>query len=475
MNSLSLKKVVRSNRNIIFNEEGSCLLYKWLGLVSLLFLFLPAWTLQGNPSYGKIFLEEVSNRDTILSSPYHTIESIHDYSQKPGWKANPEVVRSREQSSPEFLWKESDVADYELPDPLEKSDGSSITSVEHWPQQRTVLLNTFRENMYGRHPGLPEELSFEIIEEDESAMEGAATLRRVEIQSAHKGRTHRFELILFLPNRVSNPVPVFLLMNNRPPGNTDPTRQEKSGFWPAEQVIGRGYGIAAIQNSEMAPDDTEKFHEGVIKLFEGETAAGESPSGAWAAISAWGWGASRVMDYFETDDRVDCSKVAVLGHSRGGKASLWAGAEDQRFALVISNNSGSGGAALSKRRFGETVEAVNRFTHWFIPEFMHFNGQEDKLHFDQHMLVSLIAPRAVYIASADEDLWADPRGEFLSLVHASPVYGLWGYAPIDEDNMPSLDARIFSGPRGYHIRSGGHNLTPLDWQNFMDFADRLWR
>lgn len=404
----------------------------------------------------------------------HIYESIQDYSQKPGWEANPEVIKGREKSRPEYNWQEGNVPEYELPHPLSRPDGTFVTSLDQWLQHRTYILNTFREYMYGWRPGQPEELSFEITGEDPNAMEGAATLRRIEIKSTHNGRSHRFGLIIFLPNGISEPVPLFLLMNNRPQDNTDPTRQEKSGFWPAEEVIARGYGIAAIHNPELAPDDTGKFHEGVIRLFEGDAAAEKRPSNAWAAISAWGWGASRVMDYLETDNRVDCSKVAVLGHSRGGKASLWAGAEDQRFALVISNNSGCGGASLSKRWYGETVQAVNRFTHWFTPGFSQFNEQEEKLHFDQHMLVSLIAPRAVYIASADEDLWADPRGEFLSLVHASPVYGLWGYPSINEEDMPPLDAKILSGPRGYHIRSGGHNLTPLDWKNYMDFADRIW-
>src|SRR5699024_6426880 len=237
--------------------------------------------------------------------------------------------------------------------------------------------------------------------------------------SQHKGRSHEFELILFLPNDIQEPVPVFLLMNNRDPENTDPTREGKSGFWPAEEVIDRGYGIAAIQNDELAPDDEEHYHEEIIRLFEGEQAALDRDPDAWMSLAAWGWGASRVMDYFETTERVDTSKVALLGHSRGGKASLWAGAEDERFSLVISNNSGSGGAALSRRAFGETLRAVNRFNHWFTANYDAFEDREETLPFDQHMLISLIAPRAVYVASADEDLWADPRGEFLSLVHAS--------------------------------------------------------
>ena len=182
-------------------------------------------------------------------------------------------------------------------------------------------------------------------------MDGAATLRRVAITSRQGSRTHRFELTLFLPNNRSGAAPVFLLINNRPPSNTDPTRKEKSGFWPAEQMIARGYGIAAFHYAEIAPDDAKTYREGVIKFFD--EAADRATPYTWGALAAWGWGASRAMDYFETDSRVDKRHVAVVGHSRGGKAALWAGAEDERFAMVISNDSGEGGAALSRRNFGE--------------------------------------------------------------------------------------------------------------------------
>ncbi|MEX0778991.1 MAG: hypothetical protein WD491_10065 [Balneolales bacterium] len=391
------------------------------------------------------------------------------------WNADPEIISEREEQRPEHLWHENEVPSYRLPELLQTSDGSIVRSTEEWPQKRMETLELFRNYMYGRRPGSPDQLTFDIVEEDEAAMEGAATLRRINVQSAHQGRSHQFEVILFLPNEVSEPAPVFLLLNNRSKDNTDPTREIKSDFWPAEQVIERGYGIAVLQNEDLAPDNTETHKEGVIQLFEGETDAGERPSDAWEALAAWGWGASRVMDYFETDSRIDESQVAVLGHSRGGKASLWAGAEDERFSIVISNESGSGGAALSRRRFGETVKDVNRFTHWFAENYNTYNDNEGELPFDQHMLISLIAPRAVYVASANGDLWADPKGEFLSLAHASPVYELWGHESIAPADMPALNTPLMVGPRGYHVREGNHNLTAYDWHNFMDFADSLWR
>lgn len=395
-------------------------------------------------------------------------------SAQQGWQADPELVARSTANRPEINYSEAAVPEYTLPDALRRSDGAEITTVEAWEAQREELLETFRTHVYGRRPDLPDSLRFELLEENRAALGGDATLRRIAIHSQHQGRDHSFELTLFLPNRLPGASPVFLLLNNRPPSNTDPTRSERSEFWPVEEVIARGFGIAAIQNNELAPDDAEHFREGVIALFEGEEAGTRAPD-AWAALAAWGWGASRAMDYFESDPEVDTQRIAVLGHSRGGKAALWAGAEDPRFSLVISNESGAGGAALSRRRYGETVERITTsFPHWFAPRFTDYAGREDDLPIDQHQLVALMAPRAVYVASAEEDLWADPRGEFLSLVHASPVFGLWGGAAIEESQMPGLEEPAHFGRLGYHVRRGGHNLTLYDWMRFVDFAEEVW-
>ncbi|HWV56161.1 MAG TPA: hypothetical protein VNZ57_01700 [Longimicrobiales bacterium] len=395
--------------------------------------------------------------------------------QEGGWQADPEVIARWTQQRPQHIWTEEAIPEYTLPDPLRFADGTLVQTPEQWAARRAEILESFRTYVYGRRPGNAAFQRINIVEEDRSAMDGAATLRRIAITSEQDGRSHTFELILFVPNAATGPVPVFLLINNRTADITDPTRAQRSPFWPAEEVIARGYGIAAIQYGELAPDNARRYREGVITLFEGDAAAGERPGDAWMAIAAWGWGASRAMDYFQTDPRVDASRVALIGHSRGGKAALWAGAEDERFALIISNESGEGGAALARRRFGETTAAINNaFPHWFAGNFKAFNDNEDAIPVDQHMLLSLIAPRALYVGSADEDLWADPRGEFLSLVHSSPVYALWGHEAIRPEDMPPLDQPLTVGPRGYHVRRGDHDLTLQDWQYYMDFADRLW-
>ena len=390
-----------------------------------------------------------------------------------GWTANPETVRRLAEKQPDINYDENRVHSYLLPDPLQTEAGG-ISTREHWTKRRTEIRELFRQHVYGRSPGPPEQLTFEPLETDSAAMGGAATLKRVAVVARNRGREHRFELTLFLPNAVHGPARVFLLLNNRPVSNTDPTRKERSGFWPAEDVIARGYGIAAVQNNQIAPDDRHTFRDGAMRLFETDVTE-PRPDDAWGALAAWAWGASRAMDYFVTDPRVSAAHVALVGHSRGGKAALWAGAEDERFALVVSNESGEGGAALTRRNYGETLARITKtFPHWFAASYNRFVGREQTLPVDQHMLLALIAPRALYVASAAEDLWADPRGEFLSQVHASPVYALFGHPELREQEMPPVDRPLVAGPRGYHVRTGTHNLTPFDWTCFMDFADKVW-
>ncbi len=393
--------------------------------------------------------------------------------QSGGWTANPDVVTKTSSGTgqAEFNYEESRVGSYTLPDPL-RVGGAQVQSAAEWRERREATLELFRQHVYGRRPGAPDLLRFEVVEQQPGAMGGAATLKRVAIVSEHQRRQHRFELILFLPNARAGAVPTFLLLNNRPVTNTDPTRAQQSPFWPAEEIIARGYGIAAFQVSDLAPDDPKEFTDGAIRLFEGD-ASGARPADAWGALAAWGWGASRALDYFETDPQVDAARVAVVGHSRGGKAALWAGAEDERFAMVVSNDSGEGGAALARRHFGETTARLNTvFPHWFNANFKRFNGREADMPVDQHMLLGLVAPRVLYVASADEDLWADPRGEFLALAHSSPVFALFGEPAIGVDAMPPIDTPLIVGRRGYHVRTGGHNLTTYDWMQFATLADR---
>jgi len=386
------------------------------------------------------------------------------------WQAPQSAVERSTRRHPGFNFDEQAIPPYELPDLM-----GAAKSKEGWRKRRREILRLFQANVYGSSPARPEHMRFRVLEENLRAMGGAATHKRVAIEITRAGRTRSFELTVLLPNAASKPVPLFLFLNNRSARNTDPSGDGQSGFWPAQNVIARGYGVAALQVSQLAPDDKDHWREGVIALYD-DSKTKQGGGYTWGALAAWAWGASRAMDYFQTDPRVNATHVAVIGHSRGGKAALWAGAEDERFAVVISNESGEGGAALNRRWFGETVEQINRsFPHWFAPSFKGFNRSVDSLPTDQHMLLALVAPRALYIASADEDLWSDPHGEFLSLAYSSPAFALWNDPPIGAEDMPPLGVPLVRGRRGYHIRAGGHDLIPYDWARFMDFTDKLWR
>lgn len=363
---------------------------------------------------------------------------------------------------------EAKVPSYTLPDPLRTQGGQSVTSVKTWETvRRPELLRLFEENVYGRTPRLNLRFRPTVTREDPAAMNGQAHLREVTLRAGSGKDTLAIRLVLFTPNAVRRP-PVFLLINNRGRENTDPTRVVKSDFWPAEAVVARGYAVAAFHVSDLAPDDKTAYQTGVLRLHPESLTR---PDGM-KALGAWAWGASRVLDYFEQAGSVDAKKVVVVGHSRGGKAALWCGAQDPRVAITVSNESGCGGAALSKRIFGETVKRINDvFPHWFCDNFRRFNDREANLPVDQHQLIALVAPRPVYVASAAEDLHADPKGEFLALKAAEPVYALHGIAPMPVATQPAVDAPVANTHLGYHVRAGGHNLTRYDWEQYLNFAD----
>jgi hypothetical protein len=400
---------------------------------------------------------------------------------------------------PDAIYDEAQVPQYTLPDPLVDSDGHRVETTEDWrTRRRPELLQLFETHVYGRSPK-PPEMELEVISEASDALEGKAIRKEVAIHLLPRSAGVSLHLLLYLP-KVDQPVPVFLGLNflGNQSIHTDPaiaitgawvrndeefgiddnraneaTRACEAERWQVEQVVKRGFGVASMYYGDIDPDFDDGFENGVHALDRQDTRQDRAPD-AWGSIAAWAWGLSRAMDYLETDKRVDPKRVAVWGHSRLGKTALWAAAQDERFAMAISNNSGCGGAALSRRVFGETVGSINtRFPHWFCRNFRQYNENENELPVDQHMLVSLVAPRPVYIASATEDLWADPRGEFLAAKGAEPVYDLLlgPKSAALPDDMPPIDKSV--GHRiGYHIRTGKHDVTAYDWQQYLDFADR---
>ncbi len=362
--------------------------------------------------------------------------------------------------------------DLRLPDPLMMQDGRRVETTEQWRmERRPELIDLFRTHVYGRAPiGRPKDFAVDLSVTEK----GNAILESVALTFSGPGGKGKVRLYVLRPKNAEKPVPAFLLINHRGMDTFDPSQMTNSSFWPAERLVERGYAAAILVAQDVDPDADDGFKNGVHGLFDdpAKPRAGD----AWATIAAWAWGASRAMDYLEKNPAIDATKVAVVGHSRGGKTALWAGAQDERFALVISNNSGCTGAALSRRPVGETVKKINDgFPHWFCTNYRAFNDREDALPIDQHELIALIAPRLVYVASASEDTWADPEGEFLSCVYAGPAYELLGKPGVGATVQPAPETPLHSGAIAYHLRTGKHELAAYDWEQYMDFADLHWK
>ena len=389
-------------------------------------------------------------------------------------------------------YDESKVPPYKLPDPLIFQDGSTVVSMSGWEKRRAELLAIFQREEYGISPEWHGTITFTVLSSDEEAFGGKAVMTEYAVTLKNGTRDITFNLLVYLP-RSPKPVPVFLgynfggnhtvtddpaiavttsWMRNSASGGVTGNKASAAGRgsdasdWQAGEIISRGYGLVTLYYGDIDPDYDDGFINGVHGLYDAKP-----DSTSWGSIAAWAWGLSRVMDWITTNPSIDAGKVVVMGHSRLGKTALWAGATDPRFAVVISNNSGCGGAALSKRIYGETVGSINRaFPHWFCDNFNKYDENEAALPVDQHELIALIAPRPVYVASAEEDKWADPAGEFLSCKYASPVYLLLGCRGLPAAGMPPLNSPVM-GDLGYHIRTGVHDVTLYDWQRYLDFAD----
>lgn len=399
----------------------------------------------------------------------------------------------------DVILDERNVPEYTLPDPLVLSNGQAVKDAITWQQdRRPEILRLFEDQVYGKVPYGAIKTSFETTASWEDALNGKATIKEITATFSNTRGSQQMNMLIFIPNNKPGPVPAFVgynfygnqtihadpritindswVKNNKNFGMENNSATERSrgvrvNRWPVEQIIDRGYALIAIYYGDIDPDFDDNFQNGIQPLFYKDEQS-KPADNEWGSIAAWAWGLSRAMDYFETDPLIDEKKVAVIGHSRLGKTSLWAGAKDERFALVISNESGCGGAALSRRRFGETVAQINKnFPHWFCDNFKQYNNNEDALPVDQHMLISLMAPRPVYVASAAEDLHADPHGEFLAARYAHPVYQLLKTEGLPADKMPEVDSPV-AGTIGYHVRSGKHDINDYDWGQYLNFADR---
>ena len=394
-------------------------------------------------------------------------------------------------------YDEARVAPYALPDPLVFADGSPVKTARQWhKRRRPEILELLEKEMYGRSPGRPAAMTFRVFEQSPQALGGKATRKQIRVYFTGREDGPQMDILLYLPNQVKGRVPVFLGLNFQ--GNhaihpdpairlspswvwaggagvvnhrsTEQSRGATASRWPLELILARGYGLATVFANDIDPDYYDDFQNGVHALYPGLQGRGDN----FSTMAAWAWGLSRALDYLVTDKRVHPRQVMLFGFSRMGKAALWAGARDQRFAMVISNESGGGGAALSKRNYGEDVARLNRGNrHWFCRNFQQYNHNEAALPFDLHYVIALVAPRPVYIASAEQDRGADPYGEYLGAKAADPVYRFLGTEGLPGQAFPGLHQPLW-GRLGYHIRAGKHDVLRYDWEQYLAFADR-WR
>jgi hypothetical protein len=389
-------------------------------------------------------------------------------------------------------YEESRVGDYTLPDPLVLADGQKVRDEKTWTgKRRPEIVRLFEENEYGRSPGRPAAMSFDVFDKGTPAFDGKAIRRQVTIYFTADKTGPKMDLLVYLPAGAAKPVPLLLNLSFSANSTTvdDPGikpgevwgRDQKRGPAPKGSMFGRlnvprvldsGYGLATVYYGDIDPDFLGGLPHGVRAAFlkPGQT---EPAPDEWGAISAWAWGLSRAMDYLETDKGVDAKRVAILGVSRLGKTVMWAGAHDTRFAMVIASCSGEGGAALSRRNYGETVAhlvAPSRYPYQFCANYQKYAEHVDRLPVDAHMLVALIAPRPVLLQTGDQDLWSDPKGEFLAAVAAEPVYRLFGKDGLDTTQWPAAGKPILH-TIGYYMHAGGHGTLPADWDVFLSFMN----
>ena len=398
-----------------------------------------------------------------------------------------------------------------LPDPLIMFNGDSVKSMEKWwCDRRPELISLFNHYMYGKPPAAPDNFYFSIDDVNRNFYDGKATRKLVTL---HFGpdETPPVSLLLVIPNARIRPAPVFIglnfagnhttmdnptipltqaWVNNRYTGGEDNRAHDdqrgiRKSRWQFEKAIERGYAVATMYAGELSPDTEGRFREGVHRGYfeEGQERPGRHE---WHAIAAWAWGLQRGVDYLMQDSDIDNNGIIVIGHSRLGKAAILAGATDERIDIVIPNQAGAGGTsparanvAIPQANFeGGTREkyAHKEFTvaknnYWLPPIYKEFNDRVEKFPFDQHSLIALVAPRPLLLTNATDDEWADPRGQFNILVLATPVYHLNRVEGLETTIFPE-ENQLIGSRLGYFIRPGGHSMTDVEWEIWMEFSDK---
>lgn len=388
-------------------------------------------------------------------------------------------------------YTEALVGTYTLPDPLVMANGKPVRDAKTWTtKRRPEIVRLFEENEYGRTPGRPASMSFDVFEKGALALDGKATRRQVTIYFSKDKNGPKMDLLLYLPAGAQKPVPVLLNIGFSANSNTVDDSGVKPGeIWnakekkrapastgrtfgrlPVTKFLAAGIGVATVYYGDIDPDFLGGVSFGVRALYLKPDQTEPAPD-EWGAISAWAWGLSRALDYLETDKGVDAAKVAVTGVSRLGKTVIWAGAHDPRFGMVIASCGGEGGAALSRRNYGETIAHLvepTRYPYQFAVNYQKYANHLDQLPVDAHMLVALMAPRPVLLQTGNTDKWSDPKGEFLAAVAAEPVYRLFGKQGLGTDQIPRAGQPILHDI-GYLMHEGGHGMVPSDWDTYLEF------
>lgn len=338
-----------------------------------------------------------------------------------------------------------------------------------WPAVRRGLTELIGREEYGFLPPLETTLR---LCDCRPAERADALCKTVEVEATRQGRQFSFAFNLFVPTAAGRPVPAFLVivLSRRGVAEMDP-RDRGGDFYPIARLIGRGYACAAFTTREVAPDYEEGFTTGLWRLFP-EYAGEDRPGDMGGALSAWSWAASRIMDWFLQDPDIDEKRVALVGHSRGGKAALWTAARDPRFSMVFSSCAGCSGDALSRDKEGERIDHITRvFPFWFCRNYRQYARREDALPFDQHTLLAAIAPRRVYLTARTEDGWADPSAQFAGALAASPAWEQFGLTGLETGRMPAPGEALQRGHVGFHLLPGAHTMDGEDWIRYLRYAE----
>ena len=427
---------------------------------------------------------------------------VHAQTSAPATPAAPSVARSETKAAPSVVagipvnYDEAKVGTYTLPDPLKLNDGRPVRDAKTWNEKRRPeIVKLFETQQFGVAPGRPEGESFDAFDKGTPALNGKAIRKQVRIYLSKDKSGPSIDLVIYLPATAKKPVPMLLSISFgavqsavADPGITPETVWDAKTntrvmppvggmFWPGinvESLLDAGIGVATFYYGDVDPDYAGGFANGIRARYAkaGQKDNADRAPEDWGTISAWAWGMSRVEDYFETDPSIDAKRVAIHGVSRLGKTVMWAGAHDQRFAAVIESCSGEGGAALSRRDYGETIAhltAPTRYPYQFAANYAKYAGFPDTAPMDANLLVALIAPRPLLLQTGSTDNWSDPKGEFLSAVAAGPVYKLLGKQDLGTDVWPAAKTPIFTDGLNYYMHDGGHGMVPTDWIIYVEF------